>query len=81
MDHVCALTQFQQQQQQQQQTGRAAAREGRSEEEKQRGRLGGRVGVSVRGTKAAEDRSSFALREQPRSNSGRREEVMISVRK
>lgn len=78
MDHACALTQFQRQQQQQQQTGRAAAREGRSEEEKQRGRLGGRVGVSVTGTKAAEDRSSFA---QPRGNSGRREEVMILVRK
>lgn len=80
MAHACALTQFQrQQQQQQQQTGRAAAREGRSEEEKQRGRLGGRVGVT--GTKAAEDRSSFALKEQPRSNSGRRKEVMILVGK
>lgn len=79
MDHVCALTQFQQQQQQQ--TGTAPVREGRSEEEKQRGRLGGRVGVSVTGTKAAEDRFSFALKEQRRSNRGRREEVMILARK
>lgn len=79
VDHACALTQFQRQQQQQ--TGRAAVREGRSEEEKQRGRLGGRVGVSVTGTKAAEDRCSFALKEQRRSYSGRREEVMILVRK